>query len=361
MSAAAGPPAGPKNLHGASPQSILATPLCASAYRDRVDASGYALAVVNPRSRLLAGVGHREVVEQSVRDAVRARTGADLVWADGDRASVEAALDSAVARRVPLVVAIGGDGTIRIAAERLVGTGIPLAVVPAGTGNLFSGALGLPLRRAAAIRAIAEGADRDVDAGAVSWTVDAGLAVGEGRGGAPTTGRGTFIVACGSGFDARVMAAAGEATKRRAGRAAYFAAAASIVPSLTAHVHRIEVDGDVHEVMALAVLVVNAGELIPGLVAPRLPISAVDGLFDVLVVRASGVVGGIVAGLELLTRTREGWSGTGASLRARGRHVAVSSEPPEVIEVDGDVLGRGSFVADVLPGALRVVVPARAD
>ncbi len=322
-----------------------------------MDRSAYALAVVNPRSRLLAGEGRRADVERAVRDAVRARTGADLVWVDGDRASLEVAVDAAIVGRAPVVVAIGGDGTIRIAAERLVGTGIPLAVVPGGTGNLFSGALGLPLRRAAAIRAIAEGDERDVDAGAVSWTVELGLAGGEGRTGPPTSGRGTFIVACGSGFDARVMAAAGEATKRRVGRAAYFAAAASLVPALTAHAHRIEVDGEVHEVMALAVLVVNAGELIPGLVAPRLPISATDGLFDLLVVRGSGVARGLVGGLELLARTQVGWSGTGSSLRAWGRHVAVSSAPPEVIEVDGDVLGRGSFVADVLPGALRVVVP----
>ena len=49
---------------------------------------------------------------------------------------------------------------IRLAAERLAGTGIPLAIVPAGTGNLFSGALGLPIGRSAAIRAIAEGEAR---------------------------------------------------------------------------------------------------------------------------------------------------------------------------------------------------------
>jgi diacylglycerol kinase family enzyme len=316
-----------------------------------------ALVIANPRSRLLSDAARRAEVEREIRDAVRARAGADLAWADGDRGSVEAAVDAAIERRAPLVIAVGGDGTVRIAAEHLVGTGIPLAVIPAGTGNLFSGALGLPVRRRSAIRAIAEGGEREVDAGSVAWTVGGDLAGGEGPAGPPRSGAGTFVVACGSGFDARVMAAANDAAKRRVGRAAYFAAAASLVPGLTAHPHRIEVDGEAHELMALAVLVVNAGELIPGVVAPRLPISANDGLFDVLVVRASGVIGGIVGGLELLARTQVGWSGTGSSLRVRGRHVAVSSAPPEVIEVDGDVLGRGSFVADVLPGALRVVVP----
>jgi diacylglycerol kinase family enzyme len=316
-----------------------------------------ALVIANPRSRLLGSEERRREVEREIRDAVAARTGSGLEWADGERAAVEAAVDAAVARRAPLVVAVGGDGTIRIAAERLVGTGIPLAVVPAGTGNLFSGAVGLPIGRRAAIRAIVEGDEREVDAGAVSWSLDAGIDGGAVPDGPTASGSGTFIVACGSGFDARVMAAASEAAKRRAGRAAYFAAAASLVPGLTVHPHRVEVDGETHELMALAVLVVNAGELIPGLVAPRLPIAANDGLFDVLVVRSSGVIGGIVGGLELLARTQVGWSTTGSSLRVRGRRVSVSSAPPEVIEVDGDVLGRGSFVAEVLPGALRVVMP----
>jgi diacylglycerol kinase (ATP) len=317
-----------------------------------MDAAPDALAIVNPGSRAVRDPEARERLEREVRDAVRTRTGAELEWSDGDRASVAASLDAAVKRSAPLVVAIGGDGTIRLAADRLVGTGIPLAVVPGGTGNLFSGALGLPLRRSAAVRAIAEGGHVDVDAGRATWWLED---PGEGPG--PINGAGTFVVACGSGFDAKVMAAAGEVAKRNVGRAAYFAAAASLVPGLVVHPHRIEVDGEVHEIPALAVLVVNAGELIPGLVAPRLPIAATDGLLDVLVVRATGVVGGIVGALELLARTNVGWSATGASLRVRGRHISVSSEPPEVIEVDGDVLGRGSFEADVIPGALRVIVP----
>ena len=317
-----------------------------------MDEPPLALAVVHPGSKILRSDARRATIELDVRAAVRARTGAELEWADGDRASVEAALGAAVARRAPIVVVVGGDGTIRLAAERLVGTGIPLAVIPAGTGNLFSGALGLPIGRASAVRAIVEGGERDVDAGSVAWSLRE-----DGGGPVATTGVGTFVVACGSGFDAKVMAAAGDAAKRNVGRAAYFAAAASLVPGLTVNPHRIEVDGEVHEIPALAVLVVNAGELIPGLVAPRLRIAATDGLLDVLVVRATGVVGGIVGALELLARTSVGWSASGASLRVRGRHVSVTSEPPEVIEVDGDVLGRGSFVADVLPGALRVVVP----
>ena len=44
-----------------------------------------------------------------------------------------------------LVLAVGGDGTIRAVCEELAGTGIPVGIVPAGTGNLLARNLDIPL------------------------------------------------------------------------------------------------------------------------------------------------------------------------------------------------------------------------
>jgi diacylglycerol kinase (ATP) len=44
-----------------------------------------------------------------------------------------------------LVLACGGDGSVRAVLTVLAGSGIPLGVIPAGTGNLFARNLGLPL------------------------------------------------------------------------------------------------------------------------------------------------------------------------------------------------------------------------
>jgi diacylglycerol kinase family enzyme len=52
----------------------------------------------------------------------------------------------AVAAGARMVVAAGGDGTVRACAQALEGTQVPLAIVPLGTANLAARALGVPSR-----------------------------------------------------------------------------------------------------------------------------------------------------------------------------------------------------------------------
>src|ERR1700739_3639940 len=78
----------------------------------------------------------------------------------GVSAASGAALDGA-----ELVVAVGGDGTVRGCAEGLAGTGVPLGVVPHGTANLLARTLRIPRHvRAALALALGTGSvDRIID------------------------------------------------------------------------------------------------------------------------------------------------------------------------------------------------------
>src|SRR6266446_4349799 len=70
-----------------------------------------------------------------------------------------------------VVVLGGGDGTVSAGANALAGTGRIMGVLPLGTLNHFARDLGVPTDLEEAVRAIAQGAPRDVDVGEANGRV----------------------------------------------------------------------------------------------------------------------------------------------------------------------------------------------
>ena len=87
---------------------------------------------------------------------------------DGDLASL---VRACVARRVPVVVVGGGDGSLHTAAGVLAGTETALGILPVGTLNHFAKDLGLPLGLKEAVDVIAGGVVRRVDVGEANGQV----------------------------------------------------------------------------------------------------------------------------------------------------------------------------------------------
>jgi diacylglycerol kinase family enzyme len=78
---------------------------------------------------------------------------------------------AAVAQRVGMVVAGGGDGTINAVASVVVDSGVPFGVLPLGTLNHFAKDLNIPLELDAAIANLASGVRTKVDVGEVNGTI----------------------------------------------------------------------------------------------------------------------------------------------------------------------------------------------
>ena len=107
-----------------------------------------------------------------------------------------------------VVIAAGGDGTVRCVAEVLAGTGIPLGLVPLGTGNLLARNLGVNITDpVSAAFDVLNGTERTVDV--VKAKLD------------HSDDEQVFLVMAGLGYDAAIMADTVDALKDRMGWLAY--------------------------------------------------------------------------------------------------------------------------------------------
>lgn len=252
----------------------------------------------------------------------------------------------ALADGVAAIVGVGGDGTMRDIASVLADTDVPLGIVPAGTGNQVAAVLHLPRRPLEAVAALAQARARPIDLGVVTTRPTAG-----------TAEESTFIIGCGAGFDAELMATTSGPLKRRLGAVAYFVQGARLALRAQATPCRLRVDGEVVEMRVTTALIGNMGELMPGRLGLRLPLVPDDGLLDLIAVDASNLAYGARGLLDQLRRTGLGSDAGGRSLRLRGREVAIEPAEPMPLEIDGDYVGIGALEAGVRPGALRVLVP----
>ena len=248
----------------------------------------------------------------------------------GVAAATEAALDGA-----GLVVAVGGDGTVRGCAEGLAGTGVPLGIVPHGTANLLARSLGIPAHPRTALGAAVDpdGPGRQID-----------LAVADDK--VP------FTAMAGIGLDAAVVA--GTRLKHQFGWLAYaLSGAAHLATAPTRFSIRID-DEAPFERAARAVVVGNSG-LLPGGFSLLPDARLDDGLLDVGVLAPHGPFGWTRLATRVLTH---GHHQDRMLERFQARTVEITAAEPLLREVDGELAGtRRTLTASVKPGALTVRTP----
>lgn len=255
--------------------------------------------------------------------------------------SGEGAAVSALDEGVDVVIAAGGDGTIRAVASALAGTSTPMGIVPLGTGNLLARNVDLVLDKTEwALRIALWGRNRTIDVGTARTAEDGDSHV--------------FTVMTGLGFDATVMAKTTADAKSRLGWLAYLEAGSRTLAGKPSHV-KITYDDDYRvSARVRSVLGGNCGKLQGGI--QLLPEAVIDdGLLDVLVVSPKnlgewlGVVASVVG--------RKASKGLHTDIR-KCQKVVIESREELDIQLDGDPIGQSGYLAmEVLPSALTVRVP----
>ena len=271
-------------------------------------------------------------------------------------------------RGADVVVAIGGDGTVRAVAEGLVGTGVPMGLMPVGTGNLLARNLDLPLSDPlAALRIALEGRDRSIDVGWIkvlrweSELEDHGLTADE-QAADGTQRDHLFLVIAGLGFDAAMVADTDEQLKARVGWIAYFVSGFKHLHGRRTRMHLRLDDQPMTSTRLRSLLIGNCGKLPGGLTL--LPDAVLDdGWLDIAAIDTRG---GVAGWAQLLGEVMLQGVGVRNDLPAkigridhtRAQEVWLVVQGGEHVQVDGDVIGRVSELsARIDPGALVVRVP----
>ena len=309
----------------------------------------------------------------------------------------------AVSRGAAVVIAAGGDGTMRAVAAGMAGSGVRMGILPVGTGNVLAGNLGLPDDPAAAMAVALGEYHRNVD---LTWVrldgveeasplpAEGGLVLaahaarppeaepdprpgdgapapapdGPGPDGAaplPAPDEYACAVVAGMGFDGRTMAGTHAALKKQFGWIAYVLAGLGSfgAPRLSARltlrspeawepapidagdglVGTPRGDDEVTRVEARSVMFANCGELKFLLLAPDANLS--DGLIDVIAVDAqAGLLGWADVTWKFLgqlvgLRPLNLPVSTGTVAFRQARGASVVAQAAQAVQVDGDALG----------------------
>lgn len=278
------------------------------------------------------------------------------------RAAVEAGAD--------LVVAVGGDGTVRAVAEALVGTGVPMGLMPLGTGNLLARNLDVPLGDPlAALQLALDGSDKKIDVGwlrVTRWESRMDDDVAEAADDLPADTDvprdHIFLVIAGLGFDAAMVADTDDDLKAKVGWIAYFVAGIRHLNGRRLRVRMTLDGGAAQTVRVRSLLVGNCGRLPGGITL--LPDAVLDdGILDVAAIDTRGSIAGwaqlfgevVLQGVGVRNDLP---AKIGRIDHSRAKEVRVTvNGGTEHVQVDGDIVGRASEVTmRVDPGALVVRV-----
>jgi diacylglycerol kinase (ATP) len=237
-----------------------------------------------------------------------------------------------VADGIEALVVCGGDGMVHLGVQAVAGTDTPLGIIPAGTGNDVARYLGLPRSDPAlAADVVARGKERVIDLARV--------------------GSVHFVTVLAAGFDAIVNERANAMTWPK-GQMRYNLATLAELRVLAPIPYVLELDGVEERLEATLVAVGNGPSFGGGL---RITEGAEldDGMLDVVVIRPLSKLG-------LLRTYPKLFKGTHVHApqyqHHRVRRVTVAA-PGIVAYADGERIGALPLTIEVVPGALRVLVP----
>ncbi len=291
---------------------------------------GYIAYIVNPKagatcSRLMGSQFEQYLVDKGYRLKVSLTTS----LAD----ACEVATDAAVDYHCAMVVAVGGDGTIREVAHGLEGSDKPLLIVPCGTENLLANEFGFDEKLKTLIKTFEAGYIRPLDLGNVNGKC--------------------FTSIAGFGFDGQVVRRVSE---QRQGHIDYFDYFWPIWRTFWEYKFepmKVKVDGEEIFNGRGLVFVGNISRYAVGLQILHYADFS-DGLLDVCVYKCASRLHLVKHSIMTILKKQAGASDV---IYRQGKEISVSSNSSIDTEIDGDPGPALPVKIKVIPQAVNCVVP----
>ncbi len=295
---------------------------------------GYITYIVNPKS----GSSSNKLTVRLFADYLREKGyKMKIMHTSSLEDACELATDAAVDYNCAMVVAAGGDGTIREVAHGLEGSDKPMMIVPCGTENLLANELGLDGRFKTIVKAF-EGEHTSVlDLGSVN-------------------GR-CFTSVVGLDFDGQIIKLVSEQRQGHINHLDYFWPIWRTFWTYKFPRIKVEIDGEeVFDDIGM-VFVGNISRYALGLQILHYAKFG-DGLLDICIYKCSSRLGLLKD--SALTTLKQHADAKNVIYR-QGKKIRVSSDQPDLrTEIDGDPGPDLPLEIHVMPEAVKVITPAGA-
>jgi diacylglycerol kinase (ATP) len=256
----------------------------------------------------------------------------------------------AVRESRPVIVAVGGDGTLNEVVNGFFRNGAPLpttskmAMVPLGTGGDFRRTLRIPSDPRQAIEVLRTGVVRRLDAGCVTYQTADGV-----------TGVRHFINIADAGLGGEVVQIVGNGTKRF-GSATYTLAGLRALIGFKNKPMTVDIDGAVHVLNKAQQVVVANCQFFGGGMQMAPSASPTDGVFDVVLIKNAGKIETMRGMNDIRSGKHLDQSNPKMELMY-GKRISVTSPEKVRIDVDGEAVGFLPALFEIQPGAIEFITP----
>ncbi len=283
--------------------------------------------IVNP----ISGVGRQKVIEKLIDEQLdRSLFDYEISYTKAAKHAIELSKDAS-SRKVDIVVAVGGDGSVNEISKGLVNTSSAMAIIPTGSGNGLARHLNIPLNLKKAMEVINSGKQITIDT--IQMNEE------------------TFANVAGVGFDAHIGWEFSKFGKR--GFSTYIKVITRELPKYKAQDFELIIDGKSIIKKAYLISFANGSQWGNNTyIAPTADIA--DGIMDIAILKDFKFFNAIAIGYRLFTKSLD----KSSYLEIIKAKEVIVKQKGIIAHVDGEPIEVGNEIrVKVNPLSLKVIVP----